>query len=200
MKQLNSFSILFTFILLLLTPSLATAALTPEATEIPYQINNSDRIVIGTVSEINVYSGYTITTIKVKEWLYNPLPAKIIKVMITNGAEDEAEFTQNESVLVMLNDKRPDLQLFSVAIGSPGKHLVSDRNAVIKELKAQGKWQNKNLIGNITNNTGTVDTGTVSNQEEKSNSTQESKNTPFISLIWVLATVLGVVLYMNKGN
>jgi len=188
------------FILLLLTPSLATAALTPEATEIPYQINNSDRIVIGTVSEINVYSGYTITTISVKEWLYNPLPAKIIKVMITNGVEDEAEFTQNESVLVMLNDKRSDLQLFSVAIGSPGKHPVSDRDAVIKELKAQGKWQGENQTTlNKTNNTGmTANTGTVGKQAGNSNSTQKSKSTPFISPVWVLAVVLGAVMYVRK--
>jgi hypothetical protein len=35
-----------------LAPKLAAALFTPEAEEIPYQINNSDRIVIGTVSEI----------------------------------------------------------------------------------------------------------------------------------------------------
>lgn len=54
------------FILLLLTPSLATAMLSSETAEIPYQINNSDRIVNGTVSEIHIYDTYTIYTITVK--------------------------------------------------------------------------------------------------------------------------------------
>ena len=76
MKRRNLFSILFTLMLLLLAPNLAAAALAPETAEIPYQINNSDRIVIGTVSKIIDYGRYTITTITVNEWLYNPLPAK----------------------------------------------------------------------------------------------------------------------------
>ena len=54
MKQLNSLSIFFTLILLLLTPSLAAASFISEAGEIPYQINNSDRIVIGTVSRVDM--------------------------------------------------------------------------------------------------------------------------------------------------
>jgi hypothetical protein len=45
-----------------------------EATKIPYQVSNSDRIIIGTVSKIDEYNNYTIFTITVKEWLYNPLP------------------------------------------------------------------------------------------------------------------------------
>ncbi|HPS88875.1 MAG TPA: hypothetical protein PLC35_02685, partial [Methanosarcina vacuolata] len=73
MKRLNLFSILFTLMLLLLAPNIAAALLAPETAEIPYQINNSDRIVIGTVSKIIDYGRYTIITIAVNEWLYNPL-------------------------------------------------------------------------------------------------------------------------------
>ena len=190
------------FIFLLLTPSLATAMLSSETAEIPYQINNSDRIVIGTVSEIHTYDTYTIYTITVKEWLYNPLPVDIIKVESKIGTnlrvEDEVEFTLHESVLLMLKDVNLNKQLFDVTFGFPGKHPVSDRDAVIKELKAQGKWQGENQTRNKTNNTGMVDTGTVGNQEGKSNSTQKSKSTPFISSFWVLAVVLGAVTYVRK--
>src|SRR5665647_172686 len=192
------------FILLLLTPSLATAMLSSETAEIPYQINNSDRIVIGTVSEIHTYDTYTIYTITVKEWLYNPLPVDIIKVESKIGTnlrvEDEVEFTLHESVLLMIKDVNLNKQLFDVTFGFPGKHPVSDRGAVIKELKAQGKWQGENQTTlNKTNNTGmTANTGTVGKQAGNSNSTQKSKSTPFISPVWVLAVVLGAVMYVRK--
>jgi hypothetical protein len=141
MRLFASFSILFTLTLLLLAPKLAAALFTSEAEEIPYQINNSDRIVIGTVSEIDVCDYYTNNSITVKEWLYNPLPEKTIIVRNNIGTnvwtEDEAEFTQNESVLLMLMDQRPDKGVFRMFIGFPGKHPVSDRDAVIEALKAQ---------------------------------------------------------------
>ena len=163
MKQLNSFSILITFVLLLLTPSLAAAMIDEEATKIPYQVSNSDRIIIGTVSEIYAYDTYTINTITVKEWLYNPLPIQTIKVITKIGTnlsvEDEAEFTLQESVLLMLKDGDLDKQLFRVPLGL--KYSVSDRDAVIEELKAQGKWQDKNPLGNILRNTG------IENSSEK---------------------------------
>lgn len=152
MKQLSLFSI-FTFFLLLLAPNLAVAMLSTESTEIPYQVNNSDRIVIGTVSKIDVCDYYTNNTITVKEWLLNPLPEKTIIVRTNIGTrmwtEDEAEFTQNESVLLMLNDQRPDEGVFRISVGFPGKYPESDRNVVINELKAQGKWQNGNQTVNI---------------------------------------------------
>jgi hypothetical protein len=157
MKQINSFSILFTLILLLLMPNLTSAMLDSKTGEIPYQIENSDRIAIGTVSEINVADYYTNNTITVKEWLYNPLPIKTIIVRTNIGAnastEDEAEFTKNESVLLMLKDQRPDKGVFHMSFGFLGKHPVSDRDTVIKELKAQGKWKREGQIGNISNST-----------------------------------------------
>lgn len=233
MKQLNPFSILlFTFVLLLLTPNLTAALLTQEATEIPYQINNSDRIVIGTVSEIHTYDTYTVNTITVKEWLYNPLPAKTInvtnKIGTNSWVEDEAEFTLHEPVLLMLKDSDLNKLLFIVSVGFPGKHPVSDRDAVIEELKAQGKWNGEDAIGNKTSESGitankgttgkleenttenktikTTDTGKAENtvaagtQGEKSNFTPKSKSAPSISLIWVIAVVFGAVLYTKKRN
>lgn len=228
MKRLNLFSILFTLILLLLVPNLAAAMLDAKTAEIPYQINNSDRIVIGTVSKIIDYGRYTITTITVNEWLYNPLPAKTIQVRTESGSnfwtEDEAEFTtHNESVLLMLNDKDLNKQLFSVTFGFPGKHPASDRDAVIEELKAQGKWPEENQTENKTNETevveniGTVgkqeenqtenktnDTGMIENagitdeQEESSNQTQKSNNTPFMSPVCMLAAMLGAIIYIRR--
>lgn len=158
MRRPNSFSIIFAFFLLILTPSLAVAELITEAFEIPYQINNSDRIVIGNVSGIDVYDTYTIYTITVSEWLYNPLPENtlIVRTEIGTNAslEDEAEFTKNESVLLMLQDQRPDKEVFRVLNGYSGKHPISDRDTVINELKAQGKWKREDQIGNISNSTG----------------------------------------------
>jgi hypothetical protein len=57
---------------------------------------------------------------------------------------DEARFTQNESILLMLNDQRANMGVFYMVFGDVGKHPISDKDAVIKELKAQGKWQDKN--------------------------------------------------------
>lgn len=203
MKQLSLFSLSLTFALLLLALPLAAALFTPEASEVPYQINNSDRIVIGTVSGINIADYYTNNTITVKEWLYNPLPTKTIIVRTNIGAnastEDEAEFTENEPVLLMLKDQRPDKGVFYMSFGFLGKHPVSDRDAVIKELKAQGKWKGENQSGSNTSNTKvTTNTGTVDHQEEKSNPTQKSNDTPFIRFFWVLAIVLGAILYTKR--
>jgi hypothetical protein len=203
MKQLNLFSIIFTFVLLLMAPKLTTAAITQEAAEIPYQINNSDHIVIGTISEIDNHSDYRNNIIAVKEWLYNPLPAKTIVVRTSISFAEEARFTQNESVLLMLKDIEPDKKTFDVFLGNAGKYPVSDRDRVVKELKAQGKWKIENQIGNETENE-TNKNGMTANkehegkQEGNSNSTQESNNAPFISPIWVFAVVLWTVLYISK--
>ncbi|PAV10966.1 hypothetical protein ASJ81_12190 [Methanosarcina spelaei] len=227
MKHLNLFSILFTLILLFLVPNLAAAMLVAETAEIPYQINNSDRIMIGTVSKITDYGRYTITTITVNEWLYNPLPAKTIQVRTESGSsfwtEDEAEFTtHNESVLLMLKDKDLNKQLFSVTFGFPGKHPISDRDAVVKELKAQGKWPEENQTENKTNETEIVEntktenkqedqnvdsindtktaenTETTDEKEESSNKTQKPKATPFMSPVSVIAVMLGTVIYLKR--
>lgn len=229
MKRLSLFPLLFTFILLLLAPTLATALFTPEAAEIPYQINNSDRIIIGAVSEIDVADYYTNNTITIKEWLYNPLPTKTIIVRTNIGAnastEDEAEFTKNESVLLMLKDQRPDKGVFYMSLGFLGKHPATDRDAVIKELKAQGKWSKENQIENKTKETKVIETirtvdkpeenqtvnntndtktrdntGTTRKPEESSNKTLKSNTTPFMSPISAIAVMLGAVIYIRRNQ
>jgi hypothetical protein len=226
MKLKNLFPILlFTCLLLLLAPNPAVALLDEKVSKLPYQINYSDRIMISTVSGIDPHFDYSIVTVKVKEWIYNPFPAKVIKIRTeigTNGwTEDEAEFTLNESVLLMLKDENLDEQLFRVAIGFPGKHPVSDRNAVIQELIAQGKLQGEDQTENMKNGTEAVDnTEIIDNQKENVNenktvdygkeektevgkqkgvgSTIESKRVPFISPIWVLATFLVAILCVRR--
>jgi hypothetical protein len=189
--------LLFSFVLYLLAPNLAAASIAEEATRIPYQVNNSDRIIIGTVSNIATYSDSTVFTIAVKEWLYNPLPTETIKVRSRTGTniwvEDEIELTQNESALLMLKDENPDQMLFRVPLGI--KYPVSDRDAVIGALKAQGKWTGHDQIVNRTNDIGlTSNAGTAVKQEEKSNTTKKSNSIPFIRPVWVLVVVLGVVI------
>ena len=173
MKQINSFSILFTFVLLLLAPNLAAAELIAEAFEIPYQINNSDHILIGTVSGIEICDYYTNNTIAVDEWLYNSLPENTLTVRTNIGTnaslEDEAEFTKNEPVLLMLKDQRPDEGVFRVSDGYAGKHSISDRDTVIKELKAQGKWKGEDQTGNKTNDI-EPKTGTAANVSQDTSS------------------------------
>jgi hypothetical protein len=229
MKSLSSLSsiVLFIFVLLFLTSNLAAASFAQEAFEIPYQINNSDRIIIGTVNDIDMSSDHTIITIKVSEWLYNSLPIETIKVRTERGVnlmtEVEPVFNQNESVLLMLNDMNLDQQLFRVGIGVPGKHPASDRDAVIEELKVQGKWKIVDQIGNKTNeaetiiNTGTVgnqnenitenktddskkeeNTRTIDKQEKKSDTTHKSSRIPFISSTCAIAIVLGTVAYVKN--
>lgn len=203
MKQFNSFTLILTLVLLFLVPNLAAASLDPKTAEIPYQIKNSDRIVIGTVSEIKPYSAYTIYTITVKEWLYSPLPVDTIKVETKIGTnvsvEDEAEFTKNESALLMLKDIDLNKQLFDVTFGFPGKHPVSDRDALIEELKTQGKWEGEDQIGNMNNETGIAASArTADKQNGESDTTQKSNSIPFISFFWVLAIVLGAVTCVRK--
>ncbi len=227
MKRLNLFSILFTLIMLLLVPNLAAASFAAEAGEIPYQINNSDRIVIGTVSKVDMFRDHMIAIVEVNEWLYNPLPTKTIKVKSGIGTNvavsTEPNFNQNESVLLMLNDINLDQQLFHVAIGEPGKRPVSDRDAVIKELKALGKWpeekqienktnetkkignieylgkQKENQTENKTNNTGMIENKvTTGKQEENTTNNQKSNATPFMSAICIIAAVLGAIVYVKR--
>jgi len=226
MKHLNLFPMVFTLILLLLVPNIAVALIDAEAAKIPYQVNNSDRIIIGTVSKIDTYSSYTIYTVKVKEWLYNPIPTDTIKIQSKIGTnlavEDEVEFAQNESALLMLNDGNLDELLFRVPLGL--KYSVSDRDAVIEELKAQGKWQEENKTENKASETEAVentktedeqedqnvdnvndtkkaeDAGTPSEQEESSNQTQKPNAILFMSPVCVFAVMLGAIIYVKRKN
>ncbi len=180
--------------LLSLSASPAAASLIPESAEIPYQVNNSDRIAIGTVSDIQLHYDYTIFTITVEEWLYNPMPAETIKVRTENGkyvwTEDQPEFEENEEVLLMLKDLDLEDRLFKVSVEFPGKRPVSDRDAVIEELKVQGKWQEGNETGEdgAEGEAGEGDTGSV----------PESESTPFVGVVWVLTAVVGAVFVLLR--
>lgn len=197
MKQLYPLPVLFALVLLPLAPVPAAAELIEEASEIPYQINASDRIVIGMVSGIDTHYDYTIFTITVEEWLYNPLPVETIKIRTETGTnvwtEDQAEFDLNESVLLMLRDENLNKQLFSVSVGFPGKHPVSDRDSVVEELKTQGKWQEENQTENQTENPEII--------EEKpadSNSTSDKESVPFPGINWIIAAVLGAAVCLRR--
>ncbi|AKB25347.1 hypothetical protein MSMTP_1878 [Methanosarcina sp. MTP4] len=194
LKQASILLIVPALCLLFLTASPAAAELIAESVEIPYQVNHSDRVAIGTVSDIEEHYDYTIFTITVEEWLYNPLPAETIKVRTETGTgvwtEDQPEFEENEEVLLMLKDLDLEDRLFKVSVEFPGKRPVSDRGAVIEELKVQGKWQEGNETGGdgVEGEPEEGDTGSV----------PESESTPFISLVWVLAAVVGVVFAIRR--
>ncbi|WP_440955877.1 hypothetical protein ACSAZK_02645 [Methanosarcina sp. Mfa9] len=217
--------------LLSLTASPAAALLDPIAAEIPYQVNNSDRIVIGNVSDIEPHYDYTIVTITVEEWLYNPIPSETIKVRTETGTgvwtEDQPEFEENEEVLLMLKDLDLEDRLFKVSVYFPGKHPVSDRDAVIEELKVQGKWQgeyetdddgaagepeegeegegtateseNTPFIGQEGNETGEDGVeGKEAEGEDDEDSGAESESTPFVSSLWVLVALVGAVFVLER--
>ncbi len=144
MKQIN---ILFTLILLLASTNVATAELIAEAADIPYQINHSDRIIIGTVTDIQQFYDHTIVTIGVDEWLMNPLSTESITVRTKIGTnvitEDEPTFALNETIILMLEDVNINEDRFGVVFGVPGKHPLSDRDAVLQELAAREQAQSE---------------------------------------------------------
>jgi len=133
-------SALLTLLLLLASANTATAALIAEAAEIPYQINHSDRIIIGTVTDIQPFYDHTIVTICVDEWLMNPLSTKTITIRTDIGtnvcAEDEPGFTLNETVILMLEDMDLDGNRFKVVFGEPGKHPIPDKDEILIELES----------------------------------------------------------------
>ncbi|NOR49275.1 MAG: hypothetical protein GQ533_14735 [Methanosarcinaceae archaeon] len=142
MKQMN---MLFALILLLASTNVATALLIEEAGEIPYQINHSDRIIIGTVTDIQQFYDHTIVTIGVDEWLMNPLSTETITIRTKIGTnvitEDEPTFATNETIILMLEDVNISEDRFGVVFGEPGKHPLSDRDAVLQELAARAQAQ-----------------------------------------------------------
>jgi hypothetical protein len=87
-------------------------------------------------------------------------------------------------VLLVLEDKDPNEQLFTVFAGPLGKRPVSDRYAVIEELKAQGKWKGESQTGSSTD----------------SNLGTKLENIPFITPIWVIAAVLVMLVLMKRRN
>ena len=184
MKQRN---ILFALILLLASTNVATALLSSETAEIPYQINHSDRIIIGTVTDIQPFYDYTIVTIGVDEWLMNPLSTETITVRTKIGTnfwtEDEPTFVLNETIILMLEDVNINEDRFGVVFGTPGKHLPSDRDAVLQELDAreQAQIEDDSDMGGKT-----VDDVPVNDVS--------ANEIPFIGIAGTLMIVIGAVL------
>ncbi len=127
-------------LLLIITSATTTVSLLIEgAGEISYQVPRADRIVTGTVTDIQAFYDYTIVTIEVDCWLKNPLPAKAITVRTECGTgvrtEDEASFVANETVILMLEDVDASENRFRMVCGEVGKHPISDRDAILEELE-----------------------------------------------------------------
>ena len=78
----------------------------------------------------------------------------------------------------------------------PDKFVVAD-NLVLRDV---AEIMDKRLIaGDQTNNTGmTENAGTTDEQERESSTTQESNSIPVMSSSWVLAIVLGTVMYTRR--
>jgi len=135
MNKLAVYALLGIFAFVSLSNSAVSTLWDPEAREIPFQVNHSDRIVIGTVKELHPSLEYTDVIISVDEWLKNPLPKNEITVRteqgtvaITMGA---ANFSVGEKVLLMLNDDNIEKGRFKMVFMELGKHPVSDRDEVI---------------------------------------------------------------------
>ena len=129
---------LLALLLILASATTIAAMLIGEAGEISYQVPRADRIVLGTVTDIQAFHDHTIVTIEVDEWLRNPLPAKAITVRTECGTgvrtEDEASFAANETAILMLEDVDASENRFMILCGEAGKHPISDRDAILKEI------------------------------------------------------------------
>ncbi|WP_052286208.1 hypothetical protein [Methanococcoides burtonii] len=75
-----------TIFLFLIAATNAHASFTSEAGMISYQINDSDRIAVGNVTNIQEHLKYSVVTIKVDEWLMRPLPSNEIEVISEIGS------------------------------------------------------------------------------------------------------------------
>ena len=159
---------------------------------------------------------YTDIVISVDEYLKNPLSSNEVIVRSIGGttgnismtSDAEPSFKTGEKVLLYLSkDDNPSTkdigpEHFIVTDYYEGKFTLTD------DGKAIGYVENttlNELLSTInqtvyqTNDTGMSDnTETVSKQEENSNSTPESKITPFISSFWALAAVFGTFMYVKK--
>lgn len=126
--------------LLLVFLLIPTANATPkaEAFEISYQVNHSDRVALGKVTEINRFYDYSIVTVDINEWLMNPIPSTEIRIRTEIGTklglEHEPRFTVNETAILMLTDSDPANNTFRVTVGELGKHPLSDRDTIVNEI------------------------------------------------------------------
>lgn len=143
MNKISVYTLLGMFAFILLSNVTVSALWTQEAGELPFQVNHSDRIVIGTVKSLNPSFEFTDVTISVEEWLKNPLPRNEITVRTEQGTnaytEGAANFSLSEKVLLMLKDEDAEKGRFRLLNMELGKHNVSDRATVVKEIAALPK-------------------------------------------------------------
>ncbi|MDF1557832.1 MAG: hypothetical protein P1P80_06600 [ANME-2 cluster archaeon] len=153
--------ILFTLLFLMALANSAAADIASEALEIPYQVQNADRVISGTVVDIHQSNFHTIVTIQVDEWLMNPLPMKTITIRTEGGKnlyiEGQATFNADETVLLMLKDVDIRENRFNVLWGEPGKHPVSDRGEVLRAISLKERFDDQR------NQTSEVLTGEIIN-------------------------------------
>lgn len=138
MNKIIVYILLGIFALSLSSNVAVSTSWTKEAGELPFQVNQSDRIVIGTVKSINPGFAFTDVTISVDEWLKNPLSRDEITVRTEQGTNaftaGAANFSLGEKALLMLKDEDAEKGRFRMLNMELGKHNISDRDAVIKEI------------------------------------------------------------------
>ena len=131
-------TLLLAMLLILTSANTIAAMLVEEAGEISYQVPRADRIVAGTVTDVQAFYDHTVVTIEVDCWLKNPLPAKAITVRTECGTgvwtEDEASFALNETAILMLEDVDASENRFRMVCGEVGKHPPSERSAILKAI------------------------------------------------------------------
>ena len=132
-------STLLAMLLILASANTTAAMLVEGADDISYQVPRADRIVEGTVTDVQTFYDHTVVTIKVDCWLKNPLPAKAITVKTECGTGvrtgDEVSFAANETAILMLEDVNASENRFRMVCGGVGKHPPSDRDAILEELE-----------------------------------------------------------------
>ncbi|MCZ7392840.1 MAG: hypothetical protein ABOK23_00670 [Candidatus Methanoperedens sp.] len=137
MNKIIVYALLGIFAFVLFSNVAVSTLWAPEANEISFQVNHTDRIIIGTVKELHPSFEYTDVVISVDEWLKNPLPKTEITVRTEQGANaftaGAAKFSLGEKVLLMLKDVDAEKGTFSMPFMELGKRPVSDRDAVVKE-------------------------------------------------------------------
>ncbi len=159
---------------------------------------------------------YTDIVINVDKYLKNSLSSKEVIVRSIGGtignvsmtSDAEPSFKTGEKVLIYLSkDADPATKYigpehFIVTDFYEGKFTLTDdgkaigyvENTTLKELLSTiNQTVNKTNDTEIQNNT-----ETASKQEGNSNSTPESKTTPFMSSFWALAAVIGATVYWRK--
>jgi hypothetical protein len=130
-------STLLALLLIIASANAASAMLVEEAGEISYQVPRADRIMIGTVTDIQPFYNHRVVTIEVDEWLDSPLPAKAITVRgggTNSWVEDAASFALNETAILMLEDVDASENRFGMVCGEVGKHPPSERSAILKAI------------------------------------------------------------------